>query len=240
MKALVGLVLAVAVVAVGCSPARTTGSTPSPTPPSTPLGPAEWWVDPAQLPLPESVTTIHGFLLEEHCASGQSPEGRIAGPDITYRPDAVVVTFHVHAIEATVATCQANPRYPVTIELGEPLGRRTVVDGSSGRDATVDPTIVLEPSEDCGPLVGTDDAKSACYALIETALGDRFQDFARAAVMAEADACAGDVCTTVEGIAARRWVVDGTDRQGQSYTWRCSYREEAVASCEQTAGPSPS
>ena len=50
--------------------------------------------------------------------------------------------------------------------------------GSPQRDATIDPNIVIEPDEDCGPLVGTGDTKIACITLISATLGDRYVEFA--------------------------------------------------------------
>jgi hypothetical protein len=150
----------------------------------------------------------------------------------------VVVTFRVRPLPGG-ATCPGTPPCPVTIRLDEPLAGRTLIDGSSNRDATIDPTIVLVPVEDCGPLAGTSDAKVACEALIGATLGKRYREFATVSVTPAGSACSGDVCTTAKGIAARRWRVDATDRQAEAYQWRCSYREER-ATCEQAGRPSPS
>jgi hypothetical protein len=198
-------------------------------------GRADWWVDAEALPLPPETTVIHGFLQERECASGGSPEGRIVGPRVEYGPEAIVVTFRVRSVGG--GTCPSNPLFPVTIELTEPLGGRALLDGGVNppRDATIDPTIVLAPEEDCGPLVGTDDTKIACLEFLNATLGDRYAEFARVSVAVEAGDCPGNICTTADEIEARAWRVEGTDRQGRSFAWLCSYADE-VASCHEIPG----
>ena len=142
-----------------------------------------------------------------------------------------MVTFRVTEIGGR---CPSNPRFPVTVQLTEPLGTRPLLDGGVDppRDATIDPTIVLTPEEDCGPLVGTDDTKIACLQFLNATLGDRYAEFARVSVAAEAGDCPGNVCTAADEIEAREWRVEGTDRQGRSFAWLCSYADE-VASCNE-------
>lgn len=98
---------------------------------------ADCWVDPQQLPIPPGATTIKAFLQERQCAGRQSPVGRIVGPEIEYREDAVVVIFRVRTIGGE---CPSNPAFPLTIILTEPIGDRSILDGGSGRDATIHPT----------------------------------------------------------------------------------------------------
>jgi photosystem II stability/assembly factor-like uncharacterized protein len=122
---------------------------------------ADWWVDPQQLPIPPGATTIKGFLQERECASRQSPADRVVGPVIEYRSDAVVITFRVRPIGGE---CPSNPAFPVTITLTEPIGNRSIVDGSTGRDATVDPSGLMpasptpsaggDPIDDAGAFAG--------------------------------------------------------------------------------------
>ena len=228
------LVLAGAVMA-GCAGIASPTSSPSGTTPApgaifgTDAGRADWWVAPADLPLSPDARVIHGFLQERSCASGSTPIGRIVGPVIEYGPDAIVVAFKIREIGGT---CQSNPRFPITFELAEAVGTRGLFDGGVTpiRDATIDPTIVIAPDEDCGPLVGTDDTKIACITLINATLGDRYQEFAEVRVAAANDDCAGDACTELAAIEARLWTVDATTLDGQRRTWTCAYRE-AVATC---------
>jgi hypothetical protein len=93
------------------------------------MGAAAWWLDPKAPPPTATSTSIRGLLLEEACASGKSPEGRIEGPLFDLTETAVTVTFGVRA-RPGVQDCQGNPPFPVTFKLPEPLAERTLLDGN--------------------------------------------------------------------------------------------------------------
>jgi len=103
--------------------------------PTAASGLATWWVDPLALPLSDGGTTIRGFIREQACANGASPEGRVLEPGIEYRPDAIVITFRV---TMSPGDCPSNPSFPVVVTLAEPIGGRALLDGSEDppRDAT--------------------------------------------------------------------------------------------------------
>ena len=109
--------------------------------PSGAVNAATWWVGSDLLPLAPETTEIKGILVESACASGQSPDGRVNDPVITYTPQAVTVTFTVKPPPGDAQDCQSNPEFPVTFTLSEPLGTRTLLDGGSTppRDATTTP-----------------------------------------------------------------------------------------------------
>ena len=92
------------------------------------VAPAGWWVDPVAAPT-EASTTISGFVLEQVCASGRSPEGRVLDPAIFYGDDGVLVTFFIRRLPGG-QDCPGNPPFPVTFTLSEPLGDRKLLDGS--------------------------------------------------------------------------------------------------------------
>jgi hypothetical protein len=104
------------------------------------LGPASWWVDPEALPLARSAREIPVFILEEACASGRSPKGRVLPPEIEYTPTSVLVRF---AVTKRIGDqdCQGNPPFALTLSLAEPLGNRTLLDAGDTppRDATKPP-----------------------------------------------------------------------------------------------------
>jgi photosystem II stability/assembly factor-like uncharacterized protein len=104
------------------------------------VGPATWWIDPAALPLQPGATRIPGFVLEQACASGKSPEGRVREPVVEYGADAIVVTFTITWSPGD-QDCPSNPPFPVVVQLDQPLGGRALLDGSSvpPRDATREP-----------------------------------------------------------------------------------------------------
>jgi hypothetical protein len=122
------------------------GACGRPTPAPATFGPgvglADFWVNPASLPLAADAKSISGFIREQACASGQSPEGRIQGPRIEYGTSSITVTFGVTKV-GPAAECPSNPKYSITIFLAEPLGNRNLLDGGSDppRDATVEPAL---------------------------------------------------------------------------------------------------
>lgn len=99
------------------------------------LGAAEWaWGGPGD-PGPET-RTFDALVTEMMCASGRSSEGRIVGPVIVPSAETVLVMFAVRSLGG--GTCPSNPSTRVTVDLGEPLGDRQLLDG--GRLPFGDPT----------------------------------------------------------------------------------------------------
>ena len=101
------------------------------------VGPARWWIDP-KAPAPTATsTTIHAFVLEQSCASGDTPEGRVEPPTIDLTDTTVTVTYAIrHKVGGQ--DCQGNAPFALTLKLPEPLGKRALLDGSETppRDAT--------------------------------------------------------------------------------------------------------
>ena len=105
------------------------------------LGDADWVFDPAlPKPGPDSQTFV-ALVTERECASGQSSEGRVVGPDILDAGDELLVTFAVRPLGGDLQTCPGNPPTRVRVDLGEPLGDRILVDGGSlpPRDPATEP-----------------------------------------------------------------------------------------------------
>jgi hypothetical protein len=103
-------------------------------------GPAEWWIDPTALPLAPGTELIQAIVREQSCASGDSAEDRVLNPVVVSRPDAIFITFAV-VRRPGEQTCEPNPPFPHEFLLGEPLGGRTLFDGSTSppRDASTIP-----------------------------------------------------------------------------------------------------
>jgi hypothetical protein len=101
------------------------------------MGRASWWLDPKVPPPPENATSIRGFVEEQACASGKSPEGRIEGPLFDLTETDMTVTFGVRALLGG-QDCQGNAPFPVRFDLPEPLAGRTLLDGNEvpPRDAS--------------------------------------------------------------------------------------------------------
>lgn len=101
------------------------------------LGSAEWAFDPAQ-PKPSAATpTFDAMVTEMECNSGQPADGRIVGPQIIKSADTVLVIFAVRPRPGS-QSCPSNPATRIGVDLGEPLGGRTLLDG--GRLPPGDPT----------------------------------------------------------------------------------------------------
>lgn len=93
------------------------------------LNDASWVLAPNQQVGPET-TTVTALVTERECASGQSSEGRIVGPEVVQLADRVLVTFAVRALPGA-HRCQGNPATTVEVGLPAPLGPRRLLDGSS-------------------------------------------------------------------------------------------------------------
>lgn len=236
-------ILTVAVLAACGGPPgvqfRTTLSTPS-----------------GEYPLPVALGDKTGLVVGIGTAQINSADFRDAGAlaDPT-DPNAFIVTWLGGACDndAALAFRPTASGYDIGLAVHEKLGLGCTAVGilRALRIETATPipveaitisgarTIQLILDEDCGPLVAaaTNDSKVACFALINATIGDRRDEFARVTVGPEDGACPGTECATAEGIAAQPWRVDATDRKGQPYAWRCTYRDEA-ASCTVITPPS--
>ena len=94
------------------------------------LGSADWWL-PGDRPTPGRDTrTFEALVMERNCASGRPADGRIVGPDVVGVNSLVLVTFAVRPLEG-VQTCPSNPASRVTVDLGEALGTRSLLDGGT-------------------------------------------------------------------------------------------------------------
>ena len=94
------------------------------------LGSADWWL-PEDRPKPGPNTrTFEALVMERACASGRPADGRIVGPDVVGVNSLVLVTFAVRPLEGD-QNCPSNPASRVTVDLGEPLGNGTLLDGGT-------------------------------------------------------------------------------------------------------------
>lgn len=105
------------------------------------LSVATWTLDPA-LPPPDAATTSFTALVTERtCTGGQPLLGRLLPPSIAYGADTVTVVVAATPLPGDVFTCQGNPSTRVTVELGEALGDRRLLDGAFF--PPIDPTVPL-------------------------------------------------------------------------------------------------
>ena len=92
------------------------------------VGQVDWALDPA-FPVPDAASTeLHVLVTESSCTGGSELGDRLLGPDVEVTADAVRIAFGAIPLVGD-QTCPSNPSTPVTIELDEPLGARSIVDG---------------------------------------------------------------------------------------------------------------
>ena len=85
-------------------------------------------LDPDSPPNPHS-TTIDLLVTEAACAGGREMGDTLQGPQVVETDTAVIVAFTAIRLNERIINCQGNPSTPVTVELSQPLGRRTIYDG---------------------------------------------------------------------------------------------------------------
>lgn len=122
------LAVVIAVVSVGCGQSASGRATSD-----APL--ARWQL--AEEPRPKE-KTLSLLVQELECATGQSAEGRIVTPEVEYREDAAVVTIRVDR-RSDSEDCPSKPDTPYALELEEPVGARTLLDGNRTPPARPEP-----------------------------------------------------------------------------------------------------
>ena len=81
--------------------------------------------------IPSAVDTeLTLLVMEQGCASGRSADGRVDLDELTLTDDQVRVRISVRPPPGQSQECPGNPWTPYAIDLGEPLGNRTVVDAN--------------------------------------------------------------------------------------------------------------
>jgi hypothetical protein len=90
---------------------------------------AEWRLDPAFPPPALGDRVIHVLITEQACANGRPPVGRVLPPLMTPSQTAMTIAILV-TLTPGGADCPGNPEFAVTIDLPEPLGGRTLLDGA--------------------------------------------------------------------------------------------------------------
>ncbi len=93
---------------------------------------AQWALDPT-VELDPGATEVPLFVQEVECASGNDARGRIE-PDLAYGDAEITVTIWVRHLQGD-QNCQGNPLTPYLLQLEEPLGERTLVNGAQSEIA---------------------------------------------------------------------------------------------------------
>jgi hypothetical protein len=104
------------------------------------VGKASWWIDSAGGIPPAGATFASAFVLEESCASGKSPAGRVLPPVIAASDTAISVMFAIRKRPGG-QDCPGNSPMAIKIDLAEAIGGRKLLDAGEfpPRDAMVIP-----------------------------------------------------------------------------------------------------
>lgn len=93
--------------------------------------PAVWFLDPDKMPGPES-TAVKILVGEADCSNGEGAAGNMFPPVVKITDDKVLIG--VETRPRGDATCPSHPLAPLTVQLGEPFGQRTLVDANTSAD----------------------------------------------------------------------------------------------------------
>jgi hypothetical protein len=104
------------------------------------IGRASWWLDPAAGIPPADATSVAAFVLEQSCAGGKSPAGRVL-PPVVGASDAAISVMIAIRMRPGGQDCSGNPPLAIKIDLGQAIGSRKLLDAGEfpPRDATVIP-----------------------------------------------------------------------------------------------------
>lgn len=88
--------------------------------------PAVWALDRAQ-PLVDTATRFTALVTRLGCNNGLT--GEVVRPGIEMTKEQIIVTFQVTPGVPKAANCPGNMPVPYTVELGEPIDGRELIDG---------------------------------------------------------------------------------------------------------------
>ncbi|MDJ1114725.1 hypothetical protein [Microbacterium dauci] len=92
------------------------------------LAPSETGVWELEADPSPSSTSIEVGVSRLECASGVT--GELSEPRVTAEDDRIVITTPVADNGSDDGECPGNDVVPLTVDLGEPIGERTLVDGA--------------------------------------------------------------------------------------------------------------
>lgn len=110
------------------TPSAPEDSGPRPSAPAArpPGDAAVWFLAPDRTPAASS-TSLAVLVSRLDCNSGVT--GEVLPPEIRKSESEIVVTFAVAPRSPGAASCQSNNQVPYEVDLGEPIGRRSLIDG---------------------------------------------------------------------------------------------------------------
>ncbi len=100
------------------------------------LATAAWVLDPAFGAAKPNSTTIHALVSGRECTGGKSPTDRLVGPAVVADATSIRILFALTPLPAGTYTCQGYGGAPATVDLGMPIGGRTLIDPSTWPNPT--------------------------------------------------------------------------------------------------------
>lgn len=88
--------------------------------------PATWYIDRNDPPTP-GTTSFTALVSRVSCSDGRT--GQVLAPNVAVEHDRIVVTFEVEALPPGRYTCPGNNDVPYRVDVREPIGSRSIVDG---------------------------------------------------------------------------------------------------------------
>ncbi len=107
--------------------------------------PATWFL-PAGFIIDPAATTVEVLVDEQGCTSGDGAAGNTAEPVVELTATEVRIAVTTFA-RRSAQTCPGHPLSPVAVELGQPVGDRTLVDVHGAVDDDLAPRgdVVVPP-----------------------------------------------------------------------------------------------
>ena len=93
-----------------------------------PASPFDWELAPGT-ELTPATDSLEVIATERACTGGEAPGNRLREPVVRYTESSVILAISADALPDGFYTCPGNPPVSVVVELSEPLGDRSLVEG---------------------------------------------------------------------------------------------------------------
>jgi hypothetical protein len=113
-------------VVAGPPDSRAPASPAGPLTEPEPGDPAVWVTDP-ELPPSASASSFTALVTRLGCSSGET--GRILRPGVVVTDTEIIVRFSAEALGDGYYECPSNDYVPYRVEIAEPIGERSIIDG---------------------------------------------------------------------------------------------------------------
>jgi hypothetical protein len=113
---------------------------------SSEFGKGTWAIDPAFGSPGPTTSVLHVLVWEVGCSSDSPTTGRMSAPIVKVDSSTITITIGVRP-KSGVQTCPGPQGTPAVVNLPEPLGERTLLDGGSNPPAPPSPRFPAFPPQ---------------------------------------------------------------------------------------------